>query len=260
MKKEMYILLLIVTVIIFIAINYKSLDNSLGNIISNEESVIAERVIDGDTIVVNGTSVRLLGINTPEKKEYLYQEAKNYTSNLVLNKTIQIEKRGKDLYDRDLGYLFYNGENLNAKLVREGYANYYFPEGKDNYYSIFVSAWEECINENKNLCEKSKDKCADCIELEEWDFENQEVIFYNSCEFDCNLNKWIIKDEGRKKFVFGNFTLKSGGEVSVIVGDKRSNQEILYWKNQTYVWTSTGDTIFLRDAEDKLVLWRTEGY
>jgi len=30
---------------------------------------------------------------------------------------------------------------------------------------------------------------------------------------------------------------------------------ILFWKGKDYVWTSTGDTLFLRDDEGKLVLW-----
>jgi endonuclease YncB( thermonuclease family) len=257
MKKGRDILLLIISILILIAMNYGYLDSFVTKKISNLELVEVERVIDGDTVVINGNSIRMLGINTPERKEYLYSEAKAYTENLVLNKTIKIERRGKDLYGRDLAYLFYNDENLNVKLVEEGYANYYFPEGKDSYYSLFAKAWEKCISKNKNLCEKSSNECGECISLSEWDVENQKVVFYNSCDFDCNLNKWTIKDEGRKKFVFGNFTLKSKKEVSVIVGDKRSNFEILYWKNQTYVWTNTGDTIFLRDNEGKLVLWKS---
>ena len=32
-----------------------------------------KRVIDGDTVVVDGVSVRLLGINTPERGEKLYK-------------------------------------------------------------------------------------------------------------------------------------------------------------------------------------------
>jgi hypothetical protein len=164
------------------------------------------------------------------------------------------------LYDRELVYLYDGEKNINKEIVREGYANYYFPEGRDAHFIEFSNAWEECIESNKNLCEKSLNKCADCIELRVWDFDNQKVVLYNNCNIDCNLNSWTIKDEGRKKFVFGDFNFKSKTEVSIIVDDKRNNQETLYWKNQTYVWTSTGDTIFLRDAQGKLVLWESGNY
>ncbi|MCX6750545.1 MAG: thermonuclease family protein [Candidatus Pacearchaeota archaeon] len=164
-KKSLEFLLLLIIIAIFIAMNYTSLDSFVTKNISPEESITVSRVIDGDTVVYkNGEisqSVRLLGINTPEKKEYLYQEAKNYTESLVLNKTIKIERRGYDLYDRELAYLFDGEENINKKIVGEGYANAYFPDGKDNYYNQFMDAWEVCIAGNQNLCKKSSDKCLD---------------------------------------------------------------------------------------------------
>jgi endonuclease YncB( thermonuclease family) len=257
-KKEISILTFLI--ILLIIINYAFFDSFLVKNLSNEKTIEVERVIDGDTVVVNGTSVRLLGINTPEKGEKYYSEAKNFTSSLVSNKTIKVETKGKDRYSRDLGYLFYNSENINLKIVREGYANYYFPQGKDKYYDKFSEAWEECLDENKNLCKKSSDKCSDCIELKEFDFKSQKLVFYNKCNFDCSFNNWIIKDEGRKNFLFGNFILESKKSFSVLVGDKTDTKEVLYWKGQTYVWTSTGDTMFLRDSDNKLVLWRSQGY
>ena len=50
--------------------------------------------------------------------------------------------------------------------------------------------------------------------------------------------------EGRKKFNF-NSILKSNAEVTITSKDF----------GKDYVWTSTGDSIFLRDKENKLVLY-----
>ncbi len=244
MKKTGYSVFLFVLVLAFIALNYNSFDGWVVENIQDEEYVQIERVIDGDTVVVNGTSVRMLGLNTPEKGEKYYQEAKDYTSSLVLNKTILIERRGKDRYNRELGYLFYDGENLNAKVVEKGYANYYFPDGQDNYYGLFEDAWKECILRNENLCEKSVDECSGCIVLHKFG-PDEDLILYNSCEVNCDLEGWTIKDEGRKIYVFKDFTLKSNYQVTVTAKDF----------NQTYVWTNTGDTMFLRDEQGKLVLW-----
>src|SRR3989344_4938496 len=53
------------------------------------------RVIDGDTLELStGEKVRLLGINTPEKGSTNYLEAKKFTENLVLNKTVRKEEIG----------------------------------------------------------------------------------------------------------------------------------------------------------------------
>jgi micrococcal nuclease len=253
MKKGRELLLLLILIGVFIAMNYTSLDSFVTKNLSNEKTIDVQRVIDGDTVVYkNGDisqSVRLLGINTPERGEKYYAEAKNYTSNLVMNRTIKIERKGKDLYDRDLAYLFdeSGNTNINLELIKAGYANAYFPDGKDNYYSQFMSAWEECVAEGKNLCKKSSDKCAECIIVKQFS-SDEDLIFYNFCSLDCNITGWSVKDEGRKKFVFRNFILKSDNQVTLTAKDF----------NQTYVWTNTGDTMFLRDSKGDLVLW--EGY
>jgi micrococcal nuclease len=246
MKKVGYIVSLIILILGFILMNYTSFEGFVVENIDNTELVLVERVIDGDTVVVNGTSVRMLGLNTPEKGEKYYTEAKEYTSNFVLNKTIKIERRGKDRYDRELAYLFDvdTGKNINAEIVREGYANYYFPDVHDNYYNLFVEAWEECISSNKNLCEKSLDKCSDCIVLHKFG-PDEELVLYNQCEFDCDFEGWSVKDEGRKTYVFEDFVLKENYQVTLTAEDF----------NQTYVWTNTGDTMFLRDEDGGLVLW-----
>jgi len=246
MRKGEYIFFLIILIVVFILINYTPLNTFVVNTLSNEEFVSVERVIDGDTVVVNETSVRMLGINTPEKGEKYYTEAKNYTTILVMNKTIKIERRGTDRYDRELAYLYdiNTNENLNAKLVEKGYANYYFPEGKDSYFALFAQAWEKCIENNENLCKKSEDKCANCIIVKQFS-SDEDLILRNSCTFDCNLSGWSIKDEGRKTFIFKNFILKANNQVTITAEDF----------NQTYVWTNTGDTMFLRDKKGELVLW-----
>ena len=95
-----------------------------------------------------------------------------------------------------------------------------------------------------------------CIELKELNSNLQEIIFYNSCDFSCDLTNWNIKDEGRKNFIFPEFILNSNSEVKIIVGEGIDNHKNLFWKNEEYVLTSTGDTIFLRDSDGKLVLWK----
>lgn len=259
MKRRKEIILLGVLIFLLFAINYNSLDNMLGDFLDESETEVVKRIIDGDTIVVeNDTHVRLLGINTPEKGEKYYNEAKEFLTKIILNKTIVLEygKEKYDRYDRELAYVFYNNANVNLELVDEGYANFYFPSGKDEYYDEFVKNWEHCIANNKNLCENSEDECANCIVLKNLYVEKQEIIFYNKCSFDCSLKDWTVKDEGRKKFIFENFILGKNKEVKIIVGNETDNKGVLYWKNKDYVWTKTGDTLFLRDEEGKLVLWK----
>ena len=98
-------------------------------------------VVDGDTLDLdNGERVRLSGINTPEKGECYYQEAKNKLSELVLNKKVYLEKdrsdRGK--YGRLLRYIYVEDIMVNYYLVGEGYARVYdkYKEDTKRYYEL----------------------------------------------------------------------------------------------------------------------------
>ena len=227
------IVLLVFLIVLLIAVNYNSLDRNLKNFLNTNQEVLVERIIDGDTIESNGTSIRLLGINTPERREFYYGEAKQFLEDRILNKTVTLRfgRERYDKYDRVLAYAFLDNKNINLELIENGFANYYFPSGKDAYYEDFVHAWNECIQKNVNLCEKSEDVCAECINVKNFN------VITNTCSFSCNINGWKIKAEGRNYTAFSN-TLKSLEETSFELP-----------------LTSTGDTIFLRDNNGKLVFW-----
>jgi len=260
MNKKRDIILLIFLIALFLAVNYSFIDGKLQTFLEDRETGFVERIVDGDTAIINGNSTRFLGINTPEKGEKYYQEAKDFLGSLILNKTVELEygKDKIDLYGRKLAYIILDGKNVNVEQVRNGFANI-FVYDKDRYTNDLENAWNECITNGKNLCEKSKDKCADCIELKELDIGTQEIIFYNNCNFECDSTNWDIKDEGRKKLNFGKFILEGNKELKVVVGDGTNSEEELFWRGEEYVWTSTGDTLFLRDDIGDLVLWEEMG-
>ncbi|MEK6913632.1 MAG: thermonuclease family protein [Nanoarchaeota archaeon] len=258
MNKRQQIILLTFLIFLLFVINYRTIDGKITEFLKDYEYKVVERIIDGDTIVVeNNTHIRLLGINTPEKGEKYYNEAGNFLKELISNKTIRIEygKERYDKYKRTLAYVIFDGKNINIEQIRNGFANAYIYDN-DEYTNELRNAWKECIASGKNLCEKSNDECATCVELKSIDVKSQKVVLHNNCNFNCELTNWEIKDEGRKKFVFQIFILKENAEVSIIVGNKTDTDEILYWKDKDYVWTAGGDTLFLRDREGKLVLWK----
>ncbi len=258
-EKRENIILLVFLLLVFFAVNYGFLDRAVENLLLDYETAIVERVIDGDTVVIDsGESVRLLGINAPERGENYFDEAAEFLEDMILNKTVGLEYSVTkyDKYGRLLAYLNSDGKNVNIEIIRNGFANVYILDDRKNE-GILRNAWEECIEKNTGICEKSVNKCANCIELKKLDYKNQEAIFYNKCSFDCNLDGWKIKDEGRKKYVFQDFQLGPGRQISLIAEDGTDTDSELYWAGEDYVWTSTGDTLFLRDKEGKLVLWRS---
>jgi micrococcal nuclease len=93
--------------------------------LSSEREALVERVIDGDTIELRGGKrVRLLGIDSPEKKQYYCEEATERLRQLVEGKDVGLEKdaTNRDKYGRLLRYVYVDGVFVNLEMVKEGYA------------------------------------------------------------------------------------------------------------------------------------------
>lgn len=93
-------------------------------------------VKDGDTIELlrNGQSetVRLFGVDTPEKKQAFGEKSKQFTSDLVFGKTVRLIPHNKDRYGRTVGTIMLpDGRSLNEELVKNGYAWHYTAYSKD---------------------------------------------------------------------------------------------------------------------------------
>lgn len=85
------------------------------------------RVIDGDTFETEtGEKVRLIGINAPEISDIFGQEAKQYLSYLIENKTVDLQadnlSNDRDRYQRLLRYVILDGVDINKKMVSDGFA------------------------------------------------------------------------------------------------------------------------------------------
>jgi endonuclease YncB( thermonuclease family) len=89
------------------------------------------KVVDGDTIVLNGEKIRFSGIDTPELKQTCFKgdekvscgiSAKILLVKKIGNNTPECISKGKDVYKRTLAECFVNGESLSSFLVRSGYA------------------------------------------------------------------------------------------------------------------------------------------
>ena len=89
------------------------------------------KVVDGDTIVLNGEKIRFSGIDTPELKQTCIDKdqevfcgvsAKMLLIKKIGNKIPVCISEGKDIYKRTLAECFIDGESLSSFLVRSGYA------------------------------------------------------------------------------------------------------------------------------------------
>ena len=124
----------------------------LGLLVCNISFADNLKIVDGDTIVLNGEKIRFSGIDTPELKQtcmkgdqkvFCGKLAKMLLVKKIGNKTPECIREGKDVYKRTLAECFINGESLSAFLVRSGYAFAYL-----KYSDKFIKD-EEFAKKNK---------------------------------------------------------------------------------------------------------------
>ncbi|MEA3442381.1 MAG: thermonuclease family protein [Chloroflexota bacterium] len=124
----------------------------------NENTVLVTRVIDGDTIEIEGGyRVRYIGIDTPEKGEPYYWEALKANQELVEGKRIRLEGEveDKDKYGRLLRYIWVDGTMVNAELVRQGYAYSYSYPPNLKYQAHFLQMEREAREQGLGLWSRS---------------------------------------------------------------------------------------------------------
>lgn len=124
---------------------------------ATEGKYFVTEVVDGDTYKINyegkEQKIRLIGVDTPEsvhpdktKNTQYGKQASNHVKQLIENQYISLEfdVSTTDKYGRLLAYVYLeDGEMLNAKLIKEGYAQVATYPPNIKYVDTFKSLQEE---------------------------------------------------------------------------------------------------------------------
>ena len=98
------------------------------------------RIIDGDTLVVRGLSVRLYGIDAPESMQHCLmgsltwpcgRAAVQVLSRRIGSREVSCEERDQGRYGRVVAVCRVGGEDVNVWMVAEGWAFAYSKYSKD---------------------------------------------------------------------------------------------------------------------------------
>lgn len=111
-------------------------NESLVNVEQTEENSQAvfvfsgtvKRVVDGDTILVEGRKIRLRGIDAPEMDQPFGKKAAGFLNSLVCGKGVRVEYSETYKYDKDdriLGTVYLQETDINLTMVRNGFAWHY---------------------------------------------------------------------------------------------------------------------------------------
>lgn len=105
---------------------YKFLIPTSMDVIENQSNDIelvgiVTKVVDGDTLDINGIRIRLALVDTPEINQPGYDRAKEFVESLCLGKKGELDvdsgQRRGDRYGREIGVVYCDGVNTNEKLM-----------------------------------------------------------------------------------------------------------------------------------------------
>ncbi len=85
----------------------------------------AVSVVDGDSLYVNGTHIRLQGLDAPEMPTKAGLRAKATMIELVTGQTARCELTGDMSYDRHIATCYVEGVDLTDTMIRLGVARPY---------------------------------------------------------------------------------------------------------------------------------------
>jgi len=115
-----------------VSILFLALLIAVGIVVEAQNLFTVIDVLDGDTVTCKAQEVkfrvRLAGIDSPERdsknipSQPFAEHSTNYLKKLILNKQVTVKQVGLDNDNIVLGIIFLNVQNINLKMVENGYA------------------------------------------------------------------------------------------------------------------------------------------
>lgn len=234
------------------------------------ETVTVASVTDGDTIDVtlpdgSRETVRLIGVNAPERGECWASEATRVLEVLVPvgdEIGMTVDRSERDQFGRLLRYLWVGSMSVNEELVRRGAAlsRRYPPDTALS--GRFDAAQEEAEAASRGMwapdaCGGAAEGHLSIVELR-YDAEGDDsqnlndewIRIRNDGTGTVDLTGWGIRDESASnRFTFpSGFALSPGAEVTIHSGCGDATETALYWcSTGSAIWNNTGDTAFITD-------------
>lgn len=242
-SSQAFALALLVTLIV--VGNFYFFDSS-----KKTKSVIMKRAIDGDTFETSdGTTIRLLNINTPEKNQKGYLEAKKFLSKFE-SKSVELEITGTDKYGRVLAKMF-APDYINLEIIKEGLGKKFLVD--ESELQDFRKAESAAIENSKGLWEHSEYYGCFSSDIK---FKEEILSVRNSCS-PVSVENWILADESRKQYKFRDISL---GIIRLHTKNGEDNKTDLFWNSAQDVWNNNRDTLYLFDSSGKIVHFNSYGY
>jgi endonuclease YncB( thermonuclease family) len=190
-----------------------------------EDITGAVRIVDGDTVVVGSTKVRLEGIDAPETDQVCLDtngarwtcgiEARDQLKAYIGDRQVSCSLGGVDVYRRTLSVCRVAGQDINAWMVSEGWALPYV-----KYSSKYVQAGEEARARRRGMWQGA------FIAPWDWRHRNNHTVVLGSASIPISAQAALLDP-----------ALAAGAPTSqcVIKGNvNRNGERIFHLPNQQY--------------------------
>ena len=215
------------------------------------------RIIDGDTAVVvrdgSETTVRLIGVNAPERDECFFVESTDHLVETLEGATVEIENLGTDQFRRTLAYVWAEGELVNLDLVAGGWAIATTPGEAETYAREILDAEREAVDTSAGLW--AADACGPAVEIPEIGIftapnppgpdndrlQDESVSLANTGAAPVDISGWILRDESSvNRYRFGERTIiEPGASIKVPSTDPG------WTPGNRAIWNNDGDMVML---------------
>ncbi len=114
-----------------------------------------ERVIDGDTFIIEGKrQIRLMSVNAPDSGLCGSDQATDKLKSLILNKKVKLEGEINDHFGRFLALVYVDNQLVNEQMILSGWARFTSTASSqsENLKTAFQKAKSQKIGIFSDLC------------------------------------------------------------------------------------------------------------
>ena len=226
------------------------------------------RVIDGDTVVLNGGErVRINYINTPEKREELGPEAGAFARERFQGARVKVEGNTRDGYGRLLGDVIAQGKSLAQTMVAHGLAHVFLiPPYDTDKVKLLMAAQARARDKKLGIWDTGRYQGnfhitsfhANPPGKDKFNLNGEYLRIANITTDPQSLSGYTLSNRAKDQFVFGEVIIPAGHTVIVSSGHGTDQpdpkkQIRMFWRRKSEAWSNWGDTATLRDSEGKVV-------
>ena len=183
------------------------------------------RIVDGDTLAIGATKVRLEGIDAPETDQVCLNasgahwacgiDARDQLAAHIANQDIKCASSGIDAYQRTLATCYLADEDLNGWLVQEGWALAYV-----KYSSKYIHAEENARTKQRGIWQGA------FIAPWDWRHRNNKTLILGAFSVPIDAQAMLLGPSATEGAPSPDCTIK--GNIS------RNGERIYHVENQRF--------------------------